>query len=238
MKTLPFYTLLFFLVIGIISCKKEFPNGPLLVKDLSVGDCKSKGSISNIFDPEYITLKTTDDYYILFEHINSIFNCDPGEITVSTNMSGDTMIINENETKAGADCICSYDITFKIGPLQHGTYPLKFNKGGLIFKEFVLDFTSSTIFFTSCEQSFSDKIWVYYNETQCSNPWPIDASLSTESKVQDYLNTNGIQILDTKIITYHSGPFCEACHCSTGRKIFVLILKSDFENIQKLGFIK
>lgn len=97
---------------------------------------------------------------------------------------------------------------------------------------------SFLVFLISCEKDSGDKSWAYYNETQCSNPWPIAYTLSTESKVHDYLDAEGIQIFDIKIDTFSSGPFCEACNCSTGRKIYVLILKSDLENIQKLGFIK
>ena len=238
MKTKGFFSFLLILTFAVSSCKKEFSNGPVVVKDLSYGDCKTKGSTTTIFDPEYITLKTIEGNYIFCEHINSIFNCDPGEITVSIKMSGDTIIIDENETKAGADCICPYDLTFKTGSLQYGVYPINFKKGGITFKESTLDFNESTVIFISCATTFSDKIWVYYNETQCSNPWPIDNSTSTEAKVQQYLNTNEIQVFDIKIVTYFSGPFCEACHCSTGRKIFVLVSKSDLENIQNLGFFK
>ena len=93
-------------------------------------------------------------------------------------------------------------------------------------------------FLVSCEKIPGDKAWVYFNETQCANPWPIDNSASTESKVQAYLETNGIQIFDNRIEIFSKGPFCEACHCSTGRKIYVLILKSDLEDILKLGFKK
>lgn len=238
MKIKGLFSSLLILIFVVSSCNKDFSNGPLVIKDLSYGDCKTKGTNTTIFDPEYITLKTIDKDYILCEHINTIFNCDPGEIIVSVQMLDDTLIIEENETKAAADCICPYDLTFKIGALQYGVYPIKFKKEGITFIESTLDFNESTVIFISCATSFSDKIWVFYNETQCSNPWPIDNDTSTETKVQQYLNNNGIQVFDIKIATYFSGPFCESCLCSTGRNIYVLVLNSDLENILNLGFLK
>lgn len=125
MKTKAFFSFLLILTFVVSSCKKELSNCTVVVNDLSYGDCKTKGSTTTIFDPEYITLKTIDSDYILCEHINTIFNCDPGEIAVSVQMLGDTIIIDENEIKAAADCICPYDLTFKIGSLQYGVYPIK-----------------------------------------------------------------------------------------------------------------
>jgi hypothetical protein len=52
--------------------------------------------------------------------------------------------MDENESSSLADCICPYDIDFKLGPLQYGTYILKFKRGGLTFKEYTLDFKKST----------------------------------------------------------------------------------------------
>ena len=138
------YPIYLLLIVSITSCNKEFPNDPLSIKDLSVSDCKTKGGYSKGIDPEYITLKTVDDYYLLINHINAMFNCEPGQITVTINVSSNEISMDENESSSLANCICPYDIDFKVGPLQYGTYNLKFKRAGFTFKEYTLDFKRST----------------------------------------------------------------------------------------------
>ena len=138
-----FYSLLFF-AIAFTSCKKEFPDDPLAINELSVSDCKTKGENSTAADPEYITIKTVDDYYLKFSHINSILNCEPGKITVSIEIKSDTISVNETEESSLANCVCPYDIEFRLGPLEYGIYPVKFQKGGLTFKEYSLNYNKST----------------------------------------------------------------------------------------------
>lgn len=90
----------------------------------------------------------------------------------------------------------------------------------------------------SCERNSGDKLWASLNETQCSNAWDNIDAADTETRVNSYLENNGIEIFDIKIETYSYGPFCEACSCPSGRRIKVLIQESDLEAIQKLGFSK
>jgi len=144
MKAKIIYPIFLLLIVALTSCKKEFPNDTLSIKDLSVSDCKTKGGSSKGIDPEYITLKTVDDYYLLVNHINAMFNCEPGQITVTIEISSNEISMEEDESSSLADCICPYDIDFKLGPLQYGTYILKFKRGGLTFKEYTLDFKKST----------------------------------------------------------------------------------------------
>ena len=80
----------------------------------------------------------------------------------------------------------------------------------------------------SCERISGDKIWTFANETQCANAWDHINAADRESRI--------IKVFDLKIETYSYGPFCEACGCPSGRRIEVLILESDLDAIQKLGF--
>jgi len=144
MKIPIIYPVLVVLAIALDSCKKEFPNDPLAIKDLLVSECKTNGDIVKGTDQEYITVKTVDDFYLLFNHINSIFNCDPGQITVSIEILSNTITLNEDETQSGVRCYCPYDIEFKLGPLQYDTYSIILQKGGLTYKEYTLDFNKST----------------------------------------------------------------------------------------------
>jgi len=144
MKSQIIYSFLLILTIAFTSCKKEFPKDPLAMSDLSVAGCKTKSDNAKSFDTEYITIKTVDNYYLRFSHINTLFNCEPGEITVSVSISSDRITINENETKSLANCICPYDIVFNLGPLEYGAYTIIFQKGGLTYKEYLLTYKKST----------------------------------------------------------------------------------------------
>jgi hypothetical protein len=144
MKTPVIYPCLLLLTIALTSCKKTFPDDPLAISGLSVSDCKTKGEPSKGFDSEYITLKTVDDFYLQFNHVNSIFNCLPGQITISLSISADKITINEEESESSANCICPYDVEFKLGPLKAGVYLINFQKSGSTFKEYSLDFKKST----------------------------------------------------------------------------------------------
>jgi hypothetical protein len=138
-----------FIAIALTSCNKEFPDDPLAIDKLSVSDCKTKGDETKGdetkgIDPEYITIKTVDDYYLHFSHFNSILNCEPGKIILAIVIKSDTISVNETEESSLANCVCPYDIDFRLGPLEYGIYPVKFKKGGLTFKEYSLNYNKST----------------------------------------------------------------------------------------------
>ena len=144
MKATAICSLFLLSIFAFTSCKKEFPDDPFALTDLLVNGCKTKGDNAKGAEQEYITLKTVDNYYLLFKHINSIFNCVPGQIYVTADISSNKITITEIETDPIANCVCPYDLEFKIGPIQYGTYSLIFTKAGLIFKEYSLDFKNST----------------------------------------------------------------------------------------------
>jgi hypothetical protein len=142
MKAKIILSLLIMTLITVV-CKKGSPDDPLTIMNLSVSDCKNKGDSNKGIDSEYITIKTVDDSYLAVNHVSSIFNCQPGEITITINVSGNELSLNENESSHSVNCVCPYDIYFKLGPLQYGTYILKFQKGGQTFKEYTIDFQKS-----------------------------------------------------------------------------------------------
>ncbi len=136
--------MLLVLAVALPFCKKGFPDDPLAVGNFTVSDCKTKGDNAKGTGPEYITIKTVNDYYLLFNHINSIFNCEPGQLTVSIEIKADTIFVDENEESSLANCICPYDLEFRLGPLHYGDYPVRFQKGGLTYKEYSLTYNKST----------------------------------------------------------------------------------------------
>jgi hypothetical protein len=93
------------------------------------------------------------------------------------------------------------------------------------------------VFSISCDKESVSKTWAVFNETQCANPWDQSTQVGTESRVQEYLKSNGINVYDIKIETVSSGPFCLACICSSGRIINVQIPDTDIDDIKRLGFL-
>lgn len=144
MKKYYFLSVLLLLSALILTCNKEFPDEPLSVSDYTVSACKGRMEQGKGDIPEYILLKTVDKYYLRFTHINSMFNCSPGEITVSVSYSPGSVLIDENESQAGERCICPYDLNFTLGPLEYGTYEIVFQKAGVTFRKYSLDFSKST----------------------------------------------------------------------------------------------
>jgi hypothetical protein len=98
---------------------------------------------------------------------------------------------------------------------------------------------TSFLVFSSCEKYFGEKTWTYRIETGCgTNPWSYTNSDNTETVVIDFLEGKNIKVYDFKIEIYSEGPFCLACTCPTGRKIWVLISDSDLKTINEFGFIQ
>lgn len=92
------------------------------------------------------------------------------------------------------------------------------------------------VFSISCDKESENKTWAVFNETQCANPWDQSTLTGTESRVQEYLKSNGINLYEIKIETVSNGPFCLACTCSSGRIINVQISDTDIDDIKRLGF--
>jgi hypothetical protein len=96
----------------------------------------------------------------------------------------------------------------------------------------------------SCEKK-GDIIVMRYNETGCSNPWDEDSSDKIsfsindpdyENKVKIYLVQSGISV--KRITITNDGPIsgCEACFCTTGRRINISIYERDKDSAEKLRF--
>ena len=100
-----------------------------------------------------------------------------------------------------------------------------------ILKTFLL--TIALLGSLACEPE--DRIWMVYEETQCSDPWGFNSN-DTGSKVKDYLKERGIKVFDVEVVRYSIGPFCAACSCPSGRNIRVEVRDSDREALIGLGF--
>lgn len=102
-------------------------------------------------------------------------------------------------------------------------------------------------------------ITISYAETQCSDPWLKPGSTSAAGWPNDELRAQAIinYLLDNKVRTARNVRFtevsptysgannlapstgiaiCQACTCSSGRRIEVAIDEVDWERAEKLGF--
>ncbi len=60
------------------------------------------------------------------DHINTAFNCCPEEIVADITIENDTIIISESETGGLCDCICLFDLSYKISGLEPSEYTIIF----------------------------------------------------------------------------------------------------------------
>ena len=124
----------------LFSCEKAHHLKNIGIDQISVSECKASKGILN----DSLKYKTVDTNYLSITHVNSYFNCDPGQLTVDIKTRNDTIIINEAEEDGSANCICPYDFNFRIGPLDYGIYNIKLTRGGAPYISFLVDFTSTT----------------------------------------------------------------------------------------------
>lgn len=79
--------------------------------------------------------------------------------------------------------------------------------------------------------------WLSYQETQCADPWGYGNS--NQDKVQyikEYLQKQGITVLDISLNKVNDGAMCMACTCASGRVLKVQVRKEDEAKLLALGF--
>ena len=82
--------------------------------------------------------------FLQINHIDVLFNCEPGKLLVDAGLSNDTIVVSENEQSSLANCICPYDLSYRIGPLHYDQYVITIQRDGYVYTEFSIDFNSST----------------------------------------------------------------------------------------------
>ena len=71
---------------------------------------------------ERISIKGNDKGMLNVFHENASFTCE-AEFNISAEVSGNTIVINE-DAPPSTNCICNYDLTSVVGPLETQTYTL------------------------------------------------------------------------------------------------------------------
>lgn len=111
------------LLLGVlfISCKKENP--------ISHSNCKNFNlkftTESNNYGSDTTCVSYTynlQDKEFIIKHINTGFNCCPGEIYCDIDIKNDTIFLTESEEKAECDCNCLYDIDINVSEVEKQKY--------------------------------------------------------------------------------------------------------------------
>ena len=63
---------------------------------------------------------------LTIRHINAGFNCCPESLYCSVSLSGDTIVISEQEAKTQCRCNCLYDLDLVINGVDSKIYQIKF----------------------------------------------------------------------------------------------------------------
>lgn len=150
-KTLLLSALALFLLIGVTGCEKELSNENTQIKDFSYFGCKKNKSdavtgfaaVKGFESNEYIEYKADADGYLHIKHVNAVFNCCPDTITATSSIDGNKISIVESETNPICNCICDYDLEYKLGPLSKRKYTLIFSRDDQEYLRFNIDYNSS-----------------------------------------------------------------------------------------------
>lgn len=96
----------------------------------------------------------------------------------------------------------------------------------------------------SCEKddNLIQNLFVY-DQTSCSDPWKTGQNNSadeTSKALRDYFKNLGVPILEVDVKDTRNDDFisCEACSCTTGIQIIIMINEKDHQKVINLGFRK
>jgi len=139
-------------VLTAFGCKDNknlvIPEDRLLeVKNLIYDGCKSDNLNLMNMDyenaNEYIELQSVDSNYLEIKHVNVLFNCVPA-IIIQAKVENGIIIYNETDTAGISNCVCLFDLSSNIGPLDYAQYTFGLNRAGERITEFDFNFSSST----------------------------------------------------------------------------------------------
>lgn len=99
-------------IIGHSSCKDSMPSAKV-DRDSLAGDC--------------VTYNYNGSDLLTMKHVNAIFNCCP-VIAANVQVIGDLILVREIDSllDEGCDCICRFDVDYRISNLPPGIYTIRF----------------------------------------------------------------------------------------------------------------
>ena len=132
MKQFLIYLLSVLFVATIVCCDESGnPAQSVELKNFANTGCKGFTRSDTEGSKEIVEYRVIHDGYLYISHQNAIFNCCPGELGADISTEGNTITVTEYETENGCKCICSYDLSYEVGPLAEGeTYRIIIGKKG------------------------------------------------------------------------------------------------------------
>ncbi|MBA6154589.1 hypothetical protein [Gelidibacter maritimus] len=105
-------------------------------------------------------------------------------------------------------------------------------------KQFILHiFIGLTFLACSKDDDATDRVFVLYNQTYCSDPWePVENKHKLIDRIKNYFESVNIGIADIKIDNKGTPQFCNACHCLSGNRVIATVSKDDLDAIKEFGF--
>jgi len=61
---------------------------------------------------------------LALKHVNSCFNCCPGELGAEFSITENKLVITEYETEGLCCCLCLYDLDYRINGIKPGVYTI------------------------------------------------------------------------------------------------------------------
>jgi hypothetical protein len=114
----------------ISACETIAPQTDFSGKLISHTDCKS-GELSVVESVTTDTLSCieyefeSEDNSLHLKHVNSGFNCCPGELYTAIKLQNDTIIVEESEREPGCKCNCLFDIEMELKGVNAQVYHIK-----------------------------------------------------------------------------------------------------------------
>ena len=106
----------------------RFEDRLLEVRNKIISECKSENDHQGIYNKnvdEYIELKFSESNFLKINHFNVWFNCHPS-IDIQAKIDNSAITYSATDTFGIANCICPYDLSCEIGPLEITNYEFKF----------------------------------------------------------------------------------------------------------------
>ena len=108
------------------SVKEE--SSPIELKNFANTGCKDNTVRTRSGEYDWTTVfeySCIHDGYLYVTHKDVLFNCCPGELGATVTSEGNNIKVTEWSTEDACDCICTFDLSYEIGPLVEGvTYSL------------------------------------------------------------------------------------------------------------------
>ena len=91
-------------------------------------DAGSRGDCSPLSFYGVTDYRVEDGAYLRIEHHDIYFSCDAGTLQSSAAIENGVIVIDEKGMDNNTNCVCPYDWSYRVGPLNKGKYDIVIKK--------------------------------------------------------------------------------------------------------------